>query len=752
MSLMALPAALQGILKGFRKEAEPVKYFIALRVSSQFVSSTSWQITDGNVEIGKVDSTDLPSGNPEQLLLACDKVVSHVTEGISPEPKEVLFGIPPNWAEGGKIKDPYLLKLRNLSKELELTPLGFVVLPEAIANYYHQTETVPLTAILIGMDGENLSVTLVRAGKVIQTETEQTQESIGINELVEQALKKFIGVEILPSRILIYDGSLDLEKLKEEILSYPWTQRLPFLHYPKVEVIEGESGVRAVAIAGGTEMGGKIEALPAAPKEAEAPAGAEVPVAVANAVPAAEGAEAGDVGFFKERDVAQNIPPAVTEQSADQEKTTTAEPAGESGNFPPENISAEIQAPSKPAIRFPALGSKIAPLFRSLKLPRLALGRGVFVVLLIVLAAVLLGVGGVWAATGFMTKAKVTVYVDPQVLEPSNQEVLVVTSGEATGDNQVPGTLIETDERGSKKGVVTGKKLVGEKAKGSLTIYGNATVARTFSSGTVASANGLKFTLDGSVDIASKAGAVSQTPTASVNVTASGIGDSYNLPANTIFAIADFPSISYEGKNDTAFSGGSSHQADVVTKLDQDRLSATLSAELADKATKTLRSKLSASQNLVDKAVSCSLTQKKFDKEVDTEAENLTLSATEHCTGILFDQSGLIALMGKNASGSIPEGYELDPQLSTVDIINTGKNQDGGFTLTVHFKAGLLPKIDKGKTIQNLAGKNFTQAASYLKSLTGVVDSDINLSPGILSRFAVLPRLSRNISLEVISR
>ena len=59
--------------------------------------------------------------------------------------------------------------------------------------------------------------------------------------------------------MIIYDGLSQLELLEKKITAYPWDQTTSFLHFPKVEVMTGEMVVKAVAIAGGTQMGGKIE-------------------------------------------------------------------------------------------------------------------------------------------------------------------------------------------------------------------------------------------------------------------------------------------------------------------------------------------------------------------------------------------------------------------------------------------------------------------------------------------------------------
>ncbi|MEK7127450.1 MAG: hypothetical protein AAB838_01855, partial [Patescibacteria group bacterium] len=271
-------------LAGFGRKKEPEKKFLALRVGTQSLTGVLWSVVGGKVTIGKTEHASLPSLKEEEFVPVADRVLSAVSEGETPEPKEILFGLPADWIAEGKIIEPQLSLFRKTSKEMALTPLGFVVIPEAIANYYKEAESTPLTAILVGVEISKLYVSFVRAGKIIKTETVDVVDSSGLDILIEQALKKFVDVEVLPSRMLIYDGGEDLEKLKEQILSYPWTQKLPFLHFPKVETVMDPEVAKAVAVAGATEMGGVIDVVP---------------------VPA----EIVDTGFVVERDIKTESPP-----------------------------------------------------------------------------------------------------------------------------------------------------------------------------------------------------------------------------------------------------------------------------------------------------------------------------------------------------------------------------------------------------------------------------------------------------------
>ncbi|MDO8515321.1 MAG: baseplate J/gp47 family protein [bacterium] len=668
-------------LVSFGRKKEPEKKFLALRVGMQSLTSVLWSVMDGKVVIGKTEHSSLPSLKNEDFLPVLDKVVSSVSEGEIPEPKEILFGLATDWVAEGKIIEPQLSLLRKTCRELELTPIGFVVIPEAIANYYKELESTPLTAILIGIEVSKLYVSFVRAGKIIKTEIVDVLDSSEFNVLIEQALKKFVDVEVLPSRMLIYNGGEDLEKLKEQILSYPWTQKLPFLHFPKIEIVIDSDVVKAVAIAGGTEMGGVIE-----------------PVV----------SEVVDTGFVIEQDIKTELPKAKF-------------------NF----VDLKNKLPKLPKLNFDFSG----------KLP--------LIIGVLAIGILVIGIIGYVAVTKYVIKNQVVLTVVPKIID-DQREITIVTSGEiGETDPKILATKIDVEETGTKRGVATGKKIVGDKAKGAITIYGT-TMGRTFPAGTTIISNGLKFVMDDAVTIAS--GSAYPPATATVNVTASGLGDSYNLPAGTYFEIKDYPQSSFRGKNDSGFTGGSSRQVLVVTKQDQDRLVATLSAELAEKGQVDLKNKLGFDQNILDGSITSVVSKKKFDRDVDTEADSVGLTLTSTVTGVILDQRQLAIKIGKLVADKIPADFNFNPELAQISISGSKVSKTNNVVLMVKFSAKLTPKIDTAAATKSILGKDFLKAQQILSSINNVAGSDVLLTPSFLGFLKLVSSNPANIKMEVVSQ
>jgi hypothetical protein len=119
--------------------------------------------------------------------------------------------------------------------------MGFLVIPEAIAHLLAKEEGAPISAILAEVGHKSTSVSIIRAGKLIETKNGPISDSIV--ESVENLIKQFT-IETLPARIILFDGGR--EEIQQKFISHKWSRELPFLHLPrKVPLLRQNSlGVR----------------------------------------------------------------------------------------------------------------------------------------------------------------------------------------------------------------------------------------------------------------------------------------------------------------------------------------------------------------------------------------------------------------------------------------------------------------------------------------------------------------------------
>lgn len=670
-------------------KTQKVESFLAVKLSSTSVTAAVWSVINGAVEVDNVGAGVVTGASFEELLTAADKAVSVALGSSKAVTDKVVFALPYHWILEGKVLPDKLKELRHLCKELDLQPMGFVSLTEALENYYKETEGAPLTAILVGIDGEQSVMTMYRAGKNTGTVPLNIDN---LSESIEESLKRFTDIEVLPSRIILYDGKSDLDEVARKITAHPWTQKASFLHFPKVELMSAEMVVKAVAVAGGREMGGHFEAV------------AEV------------------------EDVKPDLKPVV-------ENEEFVEVSASDAGFQAADGSVEItREVIRPKINIKELASKI-------RLPKINVRFRLPINGVAIIAAVLLILAGIFgAAIYFLPKVEVAVTIVPK---PFDREMEIAVDANS---------VVEVSQMGTKKGVATGNKLVGTKAKGSVTIYG-VSGAKEFASGTtITSPDGLKFTIDRDVSVAS--GDAITPATVSVDVTAADIGTTFNLAGGTKFSVGKLAASEFLAKNESAFSGGSSHQAVVVIKEDQSRLLATLSAELTEKAQTDLQNKIGVGQKLLPNAVTSTVEKKKFSKDIDAEADTVSLDLTMNFKGVVFSEDQVISSFTQNFASDIPQGYTLTRDNAQIEVKNTKTDKSGKMLLTIRLTASLLPTIDQVGIINKISGKSVDFASKYISGIdgvSGVSGITISTNPSVFEPVIKmwLPWRKENISVRV---
>src|SRR4030042_4584875 len=244
---------LGNVLSKFSQKEKKQEKFFAIEIGIDTVTAAIWEVQEKKTKVVSVGSTEdwESSDTNESLLNAIDTSITKTLEGIKSEPNRVMFGLQEGWVEGDSIIKQYTSLLKEVCEKFEFEPVGFVVTTEAIIQLLKKEEGTPPTTILIRVNEAELQVSVVNLGKIIGYEIVARSEDIGAD--VEEGLARFKVDEYLPSKMVIFNGSQDLEKLKQDLLSYSWLEKLPFLHFPKVQILDRQVAIKAVALAGGAE-------------------------------------------------------------------------------------------------------------------------------------------------------------------------------------------------------------------------------------------------------------------------------------------------------------------------------------------------------------------------------------------------------------------------------------------------------------------------------------------------------------------
>ena len=715
-------------LNKFNKK-NPAAYFLVLVLRSEKASAVIFQEQDGKVrEIGRKEEYfehSVETAPVEEFLDVLDKAITGAESVLPPdiETKKTIFGIREDWAQDNQIKKEYLVKLKKASDELGLTPIGFLVITQAISHLLQKEEGAPISAILVDAGKTYVTITLVRAGRIIESKTSEIHENIPFT--VDTLLKHFEAAEILPSRIIIFNGE---EDLSQEFISHTWSKSLPFLHLPQITSLPSGTPAKSVLFGAATQMG--FEVLDEMPK---AQADKELPVTkketpkpeqqIFEPQPSFE-----NFGFLKDEDVAK-IKPKLTPQL----------PIETTDQFPD-----KLELPKKIIdFIFSFYSIKVAKF-----LPGSLKSRGKIV---FGIAAVLVLILGVYLFYLLGTKATVVLNITPKILEKDKTVSFSTTSSTDPQKNIIGAQPISVSEDGNISTPATGTKDVGTSAKGTVTIFNSLSANKTLSQGTtIKSPNGLKFSIDQSVTISAVAShsADETVPpsTKTVSVTAVAIGKESNLPSGTKFTIASFDIADIAAKNDNPFSGGTKKEVTVVSKNDIDKLKKDLPKNLETKAKEDLLKKIASDKILLPAFINVTL--KDVDaNSVNQETKQATLKATVFYEGITYDKKDLASLSSAFLQNDIAQDLKLDTNNLKVDVkdITQKKNEDISANLTI--KAILLPIIEEEKLKKQIKGKPSNQAQDQLLKLPEVTSVYISYSPNIPFFPKKIPSISNHIKI-----
>lgn len=718
---------LEGLL---HHKKEPKEYLCALTIGETSISSALWETgKDGSAQVLAWASADY-SEDWEKAIDAADQAISKIEEKLPEgiELQKVVFGLYPEWLAEDHIKETYLKHLKQLTSALSLTPVGFVEMPVAIAHFLSKEEGTQQTVILVGLEKKSVTVSLFKIGKLIGTKTVPRSAQICVD--IEKILISFTDVEVLPSRILLY-GSKDAETVKAEMLSYPWQKKANFLHFPKIETLPAEYPVKAVAIASASELTGTVES----PTEVEVPAATTPVVKDDSAVPKQqdEVAEiAKDLGFVSEKET------EVTQDSFTEGTTAEVQMPADVENVEPVNV----QMPAVPQKKF-----TFPKLTFTVKLPKVPkagylVGAVVALVLLFLIGSFLLGQ---------TAKASVTILVQPKLFDKL-EEITIDTNSSTNPEQRILAGKIEKIEvSGSATVDATGDKVVGERAKGEVTIFNKTLNSKTFKKGTRLSSGKLNFTLDSEINIASASEGVGSLTfgTAKGKITAEAIGTASNLGQNTDFTFDSLPSSSYSSRNEKALEGGTSRDVLVVTREDHKAVREKALVDLEKQATTSLQQKLGVSQKVLDGSLDTEVVKETYSTEIGEEAGQVNVDVALEISAATYSEAEFNDLINKLIETEIASGFESKAENTSITIEDISKKSDTAWVFKPRIRMKLLPKVDTSEFAKKISGKSIDEAAQILRQDNTLIGAEFYITAPFEFLKKKLPKNSGNITFAV---
>ncbi len=732
------------------------EFFLSLIFESDKVSSILFKEQEKTLIILASHQVpiDLEDAAVEDLVVASDKVISKLELSLPENAtlEKTIFAVPYSWVEEGKIKTERLTQLKKISIELALTPMGFIVSIEAIIAFLQKKEGAPISGIFVEVSERYITVFVVRGGNIIDIKHGVVENSV--ETTVEKLLGHVTSLDVLPSKIVLIHTK-ESESIQQKFLSHHWTKDLPFMHLPQVAILEKGFENEAIVSGVASQLNVTLRGDVAVSTNEEIGEDEE------------EVSTSSDLfGFVKDADIAEAkneepihvTPPKKDEFDFKEEvadnQIIVKHHGVEQSNGEDEELYEEDEPHAKKEVARKKIGGGILPFLSEFftpntfaKIPHF-LGSGRRLVIPIIALIAVLGVLALYYLV--YLKTDVIVFTDQKAFTQDSLDITLTTSGNSSfSDKTLKISTLNEEVQGEESQETTGQKDTGQKATGSITLFNKTESPKQLDKGTiVTSSNNLNFTLNDAVSIASTSSFSTSFSNAQVKVTASNFGKEYNIPSATNFTIKGTPTSDLFGRNDSAFSGGTKEEVQVVSKKDLQGLEDTVTKRLFEKASSQASSKLSADEAMIPSYLTADFKEKKFDKKADDEAKNVKLSATVEYTLGVYKKEELSKFISTSNNFNVPADFRLSEPDSSIKISEIQQNKND-VSAKLSFNAVFRPQIDSNKIPQLISGKSEKDAIAKLKGISGISDVSI-VFPNKLPYLPSLVSLNKgNIKVEL---
>lgn len=348
--------------------------------------------------------------------------------------------------------------------------------------------------------------------------------------------------------------------------------------------------------------------------------------------------------------------------------------------------------------------------------------------LLLIIAGAILLIGFlVW---GIFFAPRATVQITARTTDSSVNNAVTLSSDLSTdlAAKTIKTTTQQTKKTASVEFDATGKKEVGEKAKGTVKFSTNniSNLGTTIPAGTALTSTGGKvFTTDESVTIT-----ISNYQGANAAVTASDRGASSNGASGSVSGAPSGISAAIVGST----AGGTDKTITVVTAEDIQKQTEQLKQQNTDAIKKDLASKLGSDVVVIDQTFkveqSSPVSTPAVDQEVTAGTKpKLSSEATYSLSGV--DKNELNNYLDDNFAKQL-EGLKdqrtYDNGIGGVTFTNVNAI-DTGFTANIVATAKIGPKIEDSVIKDTAKGKRYGEIQSSIEAISGVDNVDVKFWP-----------------------
>jgi len=372
----------------------------------------------------------------------------------------------------------------------------------------------------------------------------------------------------------------------------------------------------------------------------------------------------------------------------------------------------------------------------------------------------LIGIGvSVW---WFFPKANVVIKTNSEMLV---KNVDITANVSATGVNEsnkeIPAVLLETVRKASDTIQASGEKEVGEKAKGTVTMFNKTISKKTFGKGTKlilisAETEDLNYYTLEEVTIEERQDLAEGITYGSVEVgvEAEKYGSNYNIKEDQKFEVDDHDTSNFLAQNEEVFTGGSSKIVPAVSEKDKEALKSTLEERLRGDVKTDLELKLVGEQKIAENSTGFETFDEVFDKNVGDDADKLNLSLQVRAYALAYYRNDLENVVKSVLERSIPEQYSLadtETRFEIGDVLAdkpTPLSKDK-ISLLVKVRSFVVPKLDAQEVKDNLVNRSILDATKYLDGLKNIASYEFTVWPRLPGFLSATPHIKSRIQVEI---
>lgn len=301
----------------------------------------------------------------------------------------------------------------------------------------------------------------------------------------------------------------------------------------------------------------------------------------------------------------------------------------------------------------------------------------------------------------------------------------------------------------------TGKKIIGEKAKGEVTIFNSTPTEKEFKKGTnLETTNGIKFVLEENVKVASASQSLTSegnvltvTGKSKAKVIAFEIGVSGNISKEEKLKIADLPLNSVFAIPNQSFTGGSQQEIQTVSKSDMEKLRSLVLEKMKQKGISMIKKEIK-DQQIIEDLTQLELISEKFSKELGEEAKNLSLKTEGKIIFFVFKKEDMKKIIINYLKNFLDSDYQLSEKNISFQLKKLDKEKE---SFIVYAWGKALVKRNKNELVREIKGKKLEQAGKIIKEKFKALGYEIKIKKNLPFLNQYLPFFEKNIQLRIES-